>query len=265
MTLLTIVFALLLDKFVHALDKYRSFNWFDRWCAVLEKHLPVGGAFTDLFRMILGIVLPTAVLAAVFYLLIEFTFSLIAVPLGSIVLWFCLGPRNFSTSYRERLKNKESKNDAVINEILVLAASKIFMPLFWCVLLGPIASFASRLVQRQLRRDEEQLDHKDNFEPLLVVLLWPAAQLLSLTYVLVGHFSPAMATWKSYWQAGGLISYKLVQKQLRDTGRAAVCVGETCELESSHQVADESVGLVIRSLLTWVFIVSLITLGGLIA
>lgn len=265
MTLLIIVFALLLDRFVHALDRYRSFNWFDNWCEVLEKYFPAGGAFSDLLRLILGIVLPTAVVAGLFHLIVDLTFSLIAIPLGSIVLWFCLGPRNFGSSYRERVKNKEHKNDAIINQILVSAASKIFMPLFWCVLLGPVASFASRLVQRQLRRDDEELNHKDNFEPILVILLWPAAQLLSLTYVLVGHFSPAMATWKGYWQAGGLISYKLVQKQLRDTGRAAVCVGETCELESSHQVADESVGLVIRSLLTWVFLVALITLGGLVA
>jgi AmpE protein len=265
MTLLTIVFALLLDRFVHSLDKYRSFDWFDRWCSILEKRLPAGGGFSDLMRLILGIVLPTAIVAAVFYLLVELTFSLIAVPAGSIILWFCLGPRNFGSAYRERLKNKERKNDAVINQILVSAASKLFMPLFWCVLLGPVASFASRLVQRQLRRDDQELEHKDNFEPLLVVLLWPAAQLLSLTYVLVGHFSPAMATWKGYWQAGGLISYQLVEKQLRDTGRAAVCIGDTCERESSHQVADESVGLVIRSLLAWVLLVALITLGGLVA
>lgn len=265
MTLLTIVLALLLDRFVHVLDEYRSFNWFDRWCTLLEKHLPPGGGLTDLLRQILGIILPTAILASLFYFIVDLTFSLIAVPLGAIVLWFCLGPRNFGASYRERLRNKETKNDAVINEILVSAASKIFMPLFWCVLLGPVASFASRLVQRQLRRDDEELEHKDNFEPLLVVLLWPAAQFLSLTYVLVGHFSPAIETWKGYWKSGGLINYKLVQRQLRDTGRAAVCTGDTCELDNSHQVADESVGLVVRSLLTWVFVVALITLGGLIS
>jgi AmpE protein len=282
--LLVILIALGLLHVMPQLARWRGDGWFRRWVAQLADTSGSG-------RVLLALLLPIALCALLWWLLGHLLLGdLLQMLFSLVVLLYCFGPRDFEADLEAILKapdgaSREAAAQALVDDgdtvswnaaalgvaITYAALRRRFGALLWFVLLGPVGALLYRLAQMLGRDDTLRLDPGSRTTARYVAnaLDWPAAQLLTFTLAIVGHWEAVIGAWKRWHsQAAATSWYSVGPGFLGAAAQADVLIDIEAGDGYAEEHSDPLVELVrlrsalLRALLAWLSVVALIVLGG---
>jgi AmpE protein len=282
--LLVILIALGLLHVMPQLARWRGDGWFRRWVAQLADTSGSG-------RVLLALLLPIALCALLWWLLGHLLLGdLLQMLFSLVVLLYCFGPRDFEADLEAILKapdgaSREAAAQALVDDgdtvswnaaalgvaITYAALRRRFGALLWFVLLGPVGALLYRLAQMLGRDDTLRLDPGSRTTARYVAnaLDWPAAQLLTFTLAIVGHWEAVIGAWKRWHsQAAATSWYSVGPGFLGAAAQADVLIDIEAGDGSAEEHSDPLVELVrlrsalLRALLAWLSVVALIVIGG---
>jgi len=282
--LLVILIALGLLHVIPQLARWRGDGWFRRWVAQLADTSGSG-------RVLLALLLPIALCALLWWLLgLLLLGDLLQMLFSLAVLLYCFGPRDFEADLEAILKAPDaasreaaaqvladdgdtvSWNAAALGVAIAYAAlRRRFGALLWFVLLGPVGALLYRLTQTLGRDDTLRLDPGSRTAARYAAnaLDWPAAQLLTFTLAVVGHWEAVIGAWKRWHsQATATSWYSVGPGFLGAAAQAEVMIDIEAGDGYAEEHSDPLVELVrlrsalLRALLAWLSVVALIVIGG---
>lgn len=287
MTLIAILLALAVERFIGAVDHLRSFSWFEQYWRWLENNLSQRPLWQGPLGVLMVLVPPLLLLGLVswgLYLLNPALNFLLAL----VVLLYSLGPADLGHQLKRYLAAlAEDDHDAAARElqgfhqadsgpgklssilasILVQANDRLFAVLFWFVVLGPIGALLYRL-SAELHRSYAEVHGRfgDSVRDLYNLLNWPSARLVALGYALAGSLVEAFEGWR-HSEARRL---DVNEEILRNSGLGALQFRQIYGDETEAGVRDEDIadwvdsvhGLQIRTLIVWLSILGIMTIAG---
>jgi membrane protein required for beta-lactamase induction len=296
MTLIAVVLGLLLERALwHALH-LREAGWiggYYRWLRGRIEGSSVTGQMIGCIAGLLLLVLPVALAASS---LDQWLPSLTWVIFAALVLVFSLGPRDLDEELEdyiaaetagdaERAKaaaaviiehdaaqRHEARAESVEEAAFVQANNRVFGVLFWFVLLGPtglgpVAAWlfrASDLLRRSAIADPVALPAVAGcFERIHFGLAWLPARLVALSYALAGSFEEARREMGRGVNAVG----RMMERNdllLVLAGRGALAKVEATDATVAAP-AQAALRLIRRSLLIWLTVIALLSLGAWVA
>lgn len=283
-SLLVALIALGLLHVMPQLARWRGDGWFRRWVAQLADTSGSG-------RVLLTLLLPVALCALLWWLLGHLLLGdLLQLLFSLAVLLYCFGPREFETDLENILTapdgaSREAAAQALADDgetvawnapalgvaIAYAALRRRFGVLLWFFLLGPIGALLYRLAQTLGRDESLRLDPGSRTAARYTAnaLDWPAAQLLTFTLAVVGHWDAVIGAWKRWHsQAAATSWYSVGPGFLGDAAQADVLIDIEAGDGYAEEHSDPLVELVrlrsalLRALLAWLSLVALIVLGG---
>jgi len=242
-------------------------------------------------RVLLALLLPIALCALLWWLLgLLLLGDLLQMLFSLAVLLYCFGPRDFEADLEAILKAPDaasreaaaqvladdgdtvSWNAAALGVAIAYAAlRRRFGALLWFVLLGPVGALLYRLTQTLGRDDTLRLDPGSRTAARYAAnaLDWSAAQLLTFTLAVVGHWEAVIGAWKRWHsQATATSWYSVGPGFLGAAAQAEVMIDIEAGDGYAEEHSDPLVELVrlrsalLRALLAWLSVVALIVLGG---
>lgn len=275
MTFIALVLALLLDRQLKDVERWRRWDWLPGAAAWVEDHLPEHPVWHGRAGLVLYL-LPL-VLAV---LVVQWTLpGPLALLFATVVFLYCLGPIRLE---RELYREADAETLAAEADIgagarrldpfagpefnpaaapAVAAHDRLFGVVFWFVLLGPAGAVLFR-VTAELRREAEgegplaQWALRRPVRVLYMLLAWLPVRLTVLSYGLAGNFAALWHAWteKRFDATGD------PEPVLRLAGRLALSEAEGTKPPS----ADAGCEMVQRALWIWVFFIAAGTLGWLL-
>jgi AmpE protein len=290
--LVAAVLAVVLGHWLPALTALRRFEWFGHWRRWLSRqlHADLGSGLSGVLLLLLP---PVLLLAALQGLLEAVVFGLPGFLLGLLVLLWCWGPRDLDRDVEALARSDgpaaaeaaarqlSSRGEAVstggpslVEAVFRAALQRWFAVLLWFLLLGPAGALLYRLTQ--LAADEPPgADDDSPLGVLRLVLEWPAAQLMTLALALAAHFDAVLQAWRDWHRARG--SWLVADLGFLYAAARASVVYELAEaaqdsdadprpdavarLPSASALRD-AMSLVWRILVVWLTVLALLVLAG---
>lgn len=216
MVFIAILLALSLERFFNW-GHLRSWQWFDRYCQLLNPYVERLSPSLRLIAWIAPIVFSVGIIEFIFsgwmygfpYFLFDF-----------VVLLYCFGPTNFWARLYDCLQamqqgdaqlvdtriktafpyiatpSSQALHQALVRAIFVEGNQTVFALIFWFAILGPTGAVIYRLtviVSNRATADVASLSSR-----LLEALDWLPSRLLGLLFALGGHFVKVINVWKKY-------------------------------------------------------------------
>jgi len=282
--LLVALIALGLLHVAPQLARWRSDALIRRWVAQTSDTSDGG-------RVALVLLLPVLLCALLWWLLGRSPLGVLLQLLFSLaVLVYCLGPREFESDLEAILNapdgaSREAAAQALADDgapvawnapalgvaIVYAALRRRFGVLLWFFLLGPVGALAYRLGQTLGRDDSLQLDQGARTKARYVanVLDWPAAQLLTFTLAVVGHWEAVIGAWRRWHaQASATSWYSDGPGFLGAAAQADVLIDIEAGDGHVEEYSDPLLELrrlrsaLLRALLAWLSVVALMVIGG---
>lgn len=278
MALISIILGLVFDRLFRHLHDLRDLSWFEYYARQVARMFRF--AYGPM-QLVLILLLPVLLIAAVQYLLYGMLFNLPYLVFGMLVFAYCLGPACLSSEVeiyidarrmgdedeamhyagalteRAASTSPDQQTSDVTRAILHAAGERIFSVIFWFVLLGPVGALLYRLVTNISKQDE--LDRGLLFAATLIQALmnWAPARMLALGYALTGHFEGALLAYRNRPNESdiALENYDV----LVNTGMGALRDFESTD-ELSSIIAARN--LVMRAIMVWIAVLAVLTLGG---
>ncbi|MDM7322309.1 MAG: regulatory signaling modulator protein AmpE [Gammaproteobacteria bacterium] len=305
MLLLATLIALFAERLAPQLAECRSLVWFDRYAGALSGRLNVPGGLALTVLVAPWALLAVAVqslLHGVLWGLLELAFSVLILFLAlrpggvdpaidAYVAAREKGEDGIARHHAEYLlggaapQAVEDEVRAVADALLLEANERWVAPLLWFVLLGPLGAVVYRLTAHvEQQSDAESL--REAARLLRAALDWLPARLLAGMYILSGSFEEGLNAWRQERQvsvdtpreaSAASRARELEQANydlLLRVGRAALRaeaysvttqISEAGDIEADASIVRAARGLVLRSLITFVAIIALLTLGDWIA
>jgi membrane protein required for beta-lactamase induction len=158
---------------------------------------------------------------------------------------------------------------AVTESVLEQANSRIFAVIFWFLILGPLGALLYRLATLlpQLETSHKNLDFFLASRQFIAFLDWAPARITAFTYAIAGSFEDALNGWRSYQETRFDEFSNNASGILICTGTGALRLSSLLDDKfgntgESHYVVEAAMGLIWRSLLVWLAILSIFTLAG---
>jgi len=277
MALVSIILSLLLDRMLRHLHDLRDLSWFEHYTGLLSNLIASKNAW---LKLVFVLLLPLLIILLLQLLLQGFLFGVPYFVFGIFILMYCLGPACLSSDIETYLDARSLGDDDealhyagalteraastvpdqqtsdVTRAILHVANERIFSVLFWFVVLGPIGAVVYRMVTNISKRDE--IDSLVHVAQLIQGLItWIPAHMLATGYALTGHFDGAFRAYQSRPKESdlSLTNYDV----LVTTGLGALRGQEVTDEISSIKSARD---LVMRSIMVWIAVLALLTMGG---
>jgi membrane protein required for beta-lactamase induction len=266
MILLAMVFALMLDSLVPHVDQYRikTWHWLEHNALQLVSR---GFPASPLVLTALVILTMPLLLLLIRWLLPDAI--LLTLVFETIVLWFSLGPRSLYQELQSqqghltcssvlRWRNKEQKESE--QQLVSEAFYRLFLPLFWFVIGGAVlASLVRSLV---IFCDQHDTLRETDEHALIKLINWVMllpAWVLAASFGLMGRLHETWNCWREQQQADqDNVVHRLSQFEQGLSCTAKAAIGEN--VEPSALLA-----LLKRTLVAWIALVALFTLGGVLA
>ena len=277
MALISIILGLVFDRMFRHLHDLRDLSWFEYYTQAVVRLVRSNGVV----QIIAVLVIPVLVVAVIQYLLQDFLLQLPYVAFSVLAFAYCLGPACLSSDVEFYLEARrlgdedealhyagviteraastapDQQTSDVTRAILYVANERIFAVIFWFVILGPAGAVLYRLTTSLTKQD----DLNDSLNAIArlfqAVLTWVPTRMLAMGYALTGHFDGAMQAYRNrpYEPDLALENYDV----LVNTGMGALRDQEAVDEISSIMSARN---LVMRSILIWIAVLALLTLGG---
>ena len=277
MALISIILGLLFDRAFRHLHDLRDLSWFEYYTNAVTRLVNTNGVI----QIIAVLFVPILIIAVIQLQLSDFLLEFPYLLFGVLVFVYCLGPACLSSDIEYYLDARRLGDDDealhyagalteraastapdqqtsdVTRSILYVANERIFAVIFWFVIIGPAGALLYRLTTN-LSKQHGLSDSLSAVATLLqAVLTWVPARMLALGYALTGHFDGALQAYRNrpYESDLALENYDV----LVNTGMGALRDQEATDEISSIISARN---LVMRSILIWIAVLALLTLGG---
>jgi membrane protein required for beta-lactamase induction len=277
MALISIIIGLLFDRAFRHLHDLRDLSWFEYYSNAITRLIQANGVV----QIIAILLFPVIVIATIQLLLSDFLLDLPYLLFSVLVFAYCLGPACLSSDIEYYLDARrlgdedealhyagalteraastapDQQTSDVTRAILHVANERIFAVIFWFVIIGPAGALLYRLTTN-LSKQEGLNDSLSAVAILFqAVLTWVPARMLAMGYALTGHFDGALQAYRNrpYESDLALENYDV----LVNTGMGALRDQEATDEISSIISARN---LVMRSILIWIAVLALLTLGG---
>ena len=277
MSLISIILGLLFDRMFRHLHDLRDLSWFEYYTQAVTRYVRYNGVV----QIIAVLLIPVLVIAGIQYVLQDFLLQLPYLIFGVLVFAYCLGPACLSSDVEFYLEARrlgdedealhyagaiteraastapDQQTSDVTRAILYAANERIFAVIFWFVILGPAGAVLYRFTTSLTKQD----DLNDSLSAVAVllqaILTWVPTRMLAAGYALTGHFDGALQAYRNrpYESDLALENYDI----LVNTGLGALRDQEVTDEISSIISAKN---LVMRSILIWIAVLALLTLGG---
>jgi AmpE protein len=289
--LVAVVLAVVLGHTMPALAQIRRFEWFAAWQQWIGGRLnsEPGNSLSGVLVVVLP---PVLLLAALQLLLAPILFGLPALLLALAVLIACWGPRDLdrdvdalvqSESAAEidqaarmlspQIAEPDTGGPALVDAVFRAALHRWFGVLLWFMLLGPAGALFYRLAQ--LADDNSPpSDQETPLGVLRLVLEWPTAQLMTLALALAASFDAVLNAWRDWhlqrnsWLVADIgflyaAARASVVMELAEQARddAAPSADSVAVLPAAGAVRD-AMSLVWRILVVWLTLLALLVLAG---
>lgn len=296
MTLIAVVLGLLLERALwHALH-LREAGWVGGYYRWLRSTVEGSSAAIQVAGCIVGLLLPALPVLIVALSLDQWLPRLTWVLFAALVLVFSFGPRDLDEELEDYIaaetagqteraqdaaaviiehdaaQRREARAESVEEAAFVQANNRVFGVLFWFVLLGPtalgpVAAWLFRvsdLLRRAAIADSMRLPVVAGcFERIHFWLAWLPARLVALSYALAGSFEEARREMGRGVRAVG----RMMERNdllLVLAGRGALAGIDATDAEVAAP-AQAALRLIRRSLLIWLTIIALLSLGAWVA
>ena len=281
MKLIVILVCILAARYLHLGRTSARYRWFTRYTEGLHRVLTqVRWPWLQMLLIVAPVLIITLLLqlnlAHGLYYLIDFLFA-------TFLVWYCLWPIPLQEALDATVADRRAMNDespteqhddivpamkaseprAISETILCNANSHIFAVLFWYVALGPLGAVLYRAVAQLTQLSSHQHSGLANIARVANivedVLDWIPARLTALGYVIAGDFVNGFGQWLRYANKG----LSSNQDLLINTGLGAMNLPIDDENETAVPEEPRNVlRLVDRSLVAWLVIVAIFTLGA---
>ena len=278
MALISIIVGLLFDRAFRHLHDLRDLSWFEYYTGAVTRLVRTSNG---LVQAIAVLILPVLIIAAIHYLLSGLLLGLFDLIFGILVFAYCLGPACLSSDIEYYLDARrlgdedealhyagalteraastapDQQTNDVTRAILYVANERIFAVIFWFVIIGPVGAILYRLTTNLSKQDNLSDSLAAVATLFQAVLTWVPARMLALGYALTGHFDGALQAFRNrpYESDLALENFDV----LVSTGMGALRDHEATDEISSIISAKN---LVMRSILIWIAVLALLTLGG---
>mgnify|MGYP001828116214 FL=1 len=278
MALISIIIGLLFDRAFRHLHDLRDMTWFEYYTNAVTRLVPASNGVIQLIAVLIA---PVSIIAFAQYLLSDLFLGTLDLLFGVLVFVYCLGPACLSSDIEyyldaRRLGDEDealhyagaltervasTSPDQQINDvtraILYVANERIFAVIFWFVIIGPVGAVFYRLTTN-LSKQDGLTDSLAAVSLLLqAVLTWAPTRMLAMGYALTGHFDGALQAYRNRPHEPDLAleNYDV----LVNTG-----MGALRDQEASDEISSiiSARNLVVRSILIWIAVLALLTLGG---
>jgi len=284
MTLATILIVLLIDRLLWQGDPLREHRWFDRYSTRLLG-LATGQWLVRLRVGAFWFVLPPLLVVA---LLQWISGNISGLVIGAVVLLFSLGPHDLgrqADAYLAARARDDGERSATLADelgaapdddpaeqdlgvaqaLLQQSCPRLFGPLFWFVVLGPMGAALYRLTAMTATRSARQEDAPPELgataDRLLTLLDWLPGRLTAAAFAAAGNFDAVSRAWRDL--TPGVDGSNDTPALLVATGRAALdSWPDEEELAAGEQppVVEDALALVWRTLVVWLLALVALTL-----
>ncbi len=285
MSLLAILLALLVERYLGSLEELRRFEWVAAFADWVRSRLPATGEkWTQALPVLAAAFLAPLIGVALLGWLLWEVWGLFYFLFALFVLVYSLGPKDLEAQVEAFVDARERDDrdsaewyaaelvdsgrpdvapaDLLLETIFVQAHERLFGVLFWFLLLGPAGALGYRLVVvLEARFGGEQSGFGDSVRRLHGLLAWLPARLVALGYALSGSFVEAM----HYWRDEAAKWPSISRGVLVASGFGALRIEPgTTEPGSEEETARvrEAMSLVRRTLLVWLAILALFVIAG---
>lgn len=277
MALISIILGLFLDRTFRHLHDLRDMAWFEFYVHAIRRftchRLPP-------LQFLLILTPPVALLLAIQIALNGLLFDLPGFIFGIVVFIYSLGPACLSTDIEAYIHARtlgdedealhyagtitgmaastspDQQTSDVTRAILYVANERIFATIFWFVILGPFGAMLYRLIS-ELSKQEEFSDLAEFSDFVHAIMAWLPARMLATGYALTGNFDGAFHAYKDRAYTTEISHSN--NEVLVATGLGAMRnLGMETELASVYAAQ----ALVMRSVIVWISILAVMTLGG---
>src|SRR3989338_8591138 len=232
MSFIVILASLAIQWFLNFNSAQYEFHWankYSQWMmnrklSVIEKG---HGFFTVLFLVLPAVIMVSLIFTIVYHVLGHIGYLILSL----LLLWYCTDVA---------MLKKSSAFSAP--DLFLKSYQKLFAPLIWYFVLGPVG-LALYIIVATLRA---QLPDQKYFVLTQGVLDWVHIRVLGLTFALAGNFGAVFKVWASE-----------LFKNVSDNQNQVVKFGESALAPDA-----DAMSLLHRSLLIWVVIMALITVGS---
>lgn len=275
MSLITILFALLIERMTIFVRPMRQHFWFEAYAEKLAKFLGNNGYLT----VLISVIPLLAVLVFVQDLFHHFLYGGVYAAINLLVLLYCLGDAHLreqieecyklyshdqSGQALESLQKNFAMSDVKEVDLSVLmkafykaSLQRIFTVIFWFVIFGAPGCLAYRLIQRLSANLHDRDSSIGKAATLFTLALdWIPARLLAFSFCLVGHFGDIFTQWCASFKAKLSDAYEV----LFHCGHVALKASDDPDPEVVAAQFDEAYALVNRSLFVWLVVFALIML-----
>jgi adenosylcobinamide-phosphate synthase len=224
LTLLAILLAVLLDRFLPDRGSFPVWEYYSDWVESIEQRFNAGARSQGVSGVVVATVPLSAAIFLAWYLLSQMSGLLVFIfDVG--VLYLCLDLYRLGAT-TEAVANALESNDlatakvnlqvltgkvtaeqseagiahATVEAVLKLANTWVMSPLFWFVLLGPVGVALQRMFAVLDRlwghRDERYAEFGWAAARLDDLLNWVPARITALSYAIMGSFEDALHCWR---------------------------------------------------------------------
>ena len=278
MTLICMLIGFGLEYYLGNLDKYRKFDWFDRYCAWLELNFasrsfwkgPLG-VLSTLIPPLLGLVIAAYLLAKLslvfFYLFVIAVFLYNLGPsinyiLNDYITALEEGNESKVTEIEQQLITSDGQDEEdIYRSILVRTHDNLFGIIFWFSILGVLGVMLFHLVIRLKHRYAGiHGAFPDTVDNLYDILIWPSSRLLALGFALGGSLVDALEGW------GRVEGFTLDSSRqiLINSGLGAIQYqpDQFRETAARIEIIKHIQALINRSLIVWLTVLGIMTITG---
>jgi cobalamin biosynthesis protein CobD/CbiB len=266
MSLLSLIAALLLERFRPLGSRNQLYSWFARYANYLEHHFNAGQRTHGIIAWILGVLVPVGVTGGIHYLLYSLN-AVLALVWAIVVLYFTVGFRSTGktaegiaaslrvqdfagargtlTQWHGRPTEEFDPAEIArvgIERTLTCAHRQLFGAIPWFVLLGPAGAvlyrFSQILAQKWGNLDQAEFGEFGKFTSQVFDLMdWVPLRLTALSFAVVGDFEDAIYCWRT--QAAAWAEQGLGIVLASGAGALGVRLGEPLRYEGSTHFRPE--------------------------
>ncbi|MDP1574712.1 MAG: hypothetical protein Q8L78_07270 [Coxiellaceae bacterium] len=201
-----------------------------RFSSLMQGH----GVFT-----VLILVLPILIVMSLFFTLVYHLFGHFGYLIFSLLLfWYCVD----ITELRVR-----SKSELSAEQFLLHSYQKIFSPLLWYFVTGPVGLTLSVVIGLF----EKEFQGQKYFVLASQVVDWVPVRLLGLTFALAGNFGTVFKLW-----------IKNLMRGLADEKEMVLVMAKEALGVDKMLLLSDVIGLIHRTVLIWLVLIALLSISG---
>ncbi len=282
MTLISILIGLAAEYFAGPLDRLRNFSWFDAWIDWLESRCNRFTFWDGAGGVLLTVAVPILLLLLVAWILGKIFIGLVFL-LSILVFVYSLGPNlnSLLSHYTDALEGNMQEDIAVIEARLGLSGENpgrdlstmllrshdyLFAVIFWYIILGMTGALLYSLVRAlQGRYHDIHGAYAEAVRDLERILKWPSARLTAVGFAVAGSLVDSLDGWRNV--SGETLHSS--DQTISASGLGALQYQEQTDDGDDEQAGERYIrlttevqALINRSLIVWLTVLGLLTIGG---